>query len=165
MSTTRKVGEMILAGEPQPKQRPRCVFTGKHPRAITPPATEAAERLIAETYKEQNRDRPVEGAHGLELWLWFASAYGPSHRPDRMPDLDNLIKLVSDALNHIAWADDRQVTQIHAYLRRGVTDPHTTAVITTNAPQQISLIDEATEMSAEQYVKIRHRVTRRARQR
>lgn len=37
-------------------------------------------------------------------------------------DLDNRVKLVADALNKVAWADDKQVTEFHAYrkdVRRG----------------------------------------------
>jgi Holliday junction resolvase RusA-like endonuclease len=29
-------------------------------------------------------------------------------------DLDNMLKLVADALNGIAWHDDRQITRTHA---------------------------------------------------
>lgn len=28
------------------------------------------------------------------------------------PDIDNVVKLVQDALNHVAWKDDKQITQI-----------------------------------------------------
>ena len=30
-------------------------------------------------------------------------------------DLDNRVKLVADALNGVAWTDDRQVCEFHAY--------------------------------------------------
>lgn len=34
-------------------------------------------------------------------------------------DLDNLVKLVLDALNGLAWEDDRQVVTLRAHVLRG----------------------------------------------
>jgi Holliday junction resolvase RusA-like endonuclease len=37
-------------------------------------------------------------------------------KPDmQMPDLDNIVKLASDALNGLAWEDDRQIVSIEAH--------------------------------------------------
>ncbi len=40
------------------------------------------------------------------------------------PDVDNLVKLIKDALNGIAWVDDSQVIQVHA-TKSYSTDPRT----------------------------------------
>jgi len=37
------------------------------------------------------------------------------HRPARRGDLDNSIKVVLDAIKGIAFEDDKQVSEIHAY--------------------------------------------------
>lgn len=159
----RTIGRLQVDGEPQPKQRPRCVFAGKHPRAITPPATVAAEREIAEKYKEQNRGAVREAAFGLCVEMHFFSRYSAAVRPDRMPDLDNLVKLVSDALNGVAWVDDKQVDEIRATLKRGWDRPGLVVVITTEAPQQMMWVDEVAEMTAADYVRISKRLGGRKR--
>ena len=33
----------------------------------------------------------------------------PGARPTKKPDLDNIAKIILDALNHVAWQDDKQV--------------------------------------------------------
>jgi Holliday junction resolvase RusA-like endonuclease len=37
------------------------------------------------------------------------------YRPQRSGDLDNRLKVLGDALNGVAWSDDSQVVEIHAY--------------------------------------------------
>jgi Holliday junction resolvase RusA-like endonuclease len=47
-------------------------------------------------------------------FIWRAqSKRAPVARPSR-PDIDNCVKLVSDALNGVAWVDDAQVVEVHA---------------------------------------------------
>ena len=36
-------------------------------------------------------------------------------RPQRSGDLDNRLKCLLDSLNGIAWSDDGQIVEIHAY--------------------------------------------------
>lgn len=160
---SRLVGEATIPGEPQPKQRPRCapLRSGKV-RMFTPPATETAERAFAEHYKQQNQGRLRCGEDGLIVYLEFFSGYSRARRPDRMPDLDNLVKLL-DALNGIAWVDDKQIDQIRARVRRGALEPRTEIRVVSFAPEQARLIDETTEMSAEQFLVNRHKLMRRAR--
>jgi crossover junction endodeoxyribonuclease RusA len=49
----------------------------------------------------------LTGAVGLQLNFY---------RPQRRGDLDNRIKVLVDALQGIAYVDDSQVTELHAYL-------------------------------------------------
>jgi Holliday junction resolvase RusA-like endonuclease len=51
---------------------------------------------------------PLEGPVRLTLIVF---------RPRRAGDLSNRIKVLEDALNGIAYADDGQVVELHAYLR------------------------------------------------
>lgn len=37
------------------------------------------------------------------------------YRPTKQGDLDNRIKVLLDSLNGIAWGDDKQIVEIHAY--------------------------------------------------
>ena len=35
-------------------------------------------------------------------------------RPQTKPDIDNVVKVICDALNGLAYDDDRSITQLHA---------------------------------------------------
>lgn len=50
--------------------------------------------------------RPLEGPVALEVW-W--------HRARRAGDLDGRLKALCDALNGLAYRDDEQIEEIHAY--------------------------------------------------
>ncbi len=66
---------------------------------------------------------------------WYAKAAGTSHqagavgltlrfyRPERRGDLDNRIKVLLDALQGIAYADDAQVRELHCYLADDSANP------------------------------------------
>jgi len=91
---------------PVPKGRPRL---GRG-HAYTPAATRAYEEHIAWAYKEAGG--PLhEGL--LDVTMVFRAQRWPG-------DLDNLVKAVLDALNGIAWRDDRQIRELHAALETGV---------------------------------------------
>ena len=54
------------------------------------------------------------GAVGLQLNFY---------RPQRRGDLDNRIKVLVDALQGVAYANDKQVTELHAYLHDDKQNP------------------------------------------
>jgi crossover junction endodeoxyribonuclease RusA len=56
----------------------------------------------------------LTGAVGLQLNFY---------RPQRRGDLDNRIKVLVDALQGIAYVDDKQVTELHAYLHDDKQNP------------------------------------------
>ena len=39
--------------------------------------------------------------------------------PTKKPDADNVVKIICDALNDVAWADDAQITVLHFEKRYG----------------------------------------------
>jgi crossover junction endodeoxyribonuclease RusA len=57
---------------------------------------------------------PLSGAVALSIWLY---------RPRKTGDLDNRLKVLIDSLNGVAWNDDKQVVEIHAYLRDDKQNP------------------------------------------
>jgi Holliday junction resolvase RusA-like endonuclease len=89
-----------LEGEPQSKQRAR---RGKGRHVFTPESTVKREALVLAAFQNQVGKVEVDADHAFQLRLVF-------YRYERTKrDTDNLIKLVQDALNGHAYADDSQV--------------------------------------------------------
>ena len=97
--------EIRVAGPPVPKGRPR--FT--QGRVYTPKRTLDYETQIGWAWLETGAPR-FEGPVSVEIIV----REGKRHPAD----LDNYIKIVLDALNGLAWADDRQVERIDANITR-----------------------------------------------
>ena len=77
---------------------------------MTPKRTvRAEERLFAEFRLKYPQAKPYQCPVRLEAEFWT------SHRG--RPDLDNLLKLVLDSLNGVAYVDDAQVVESHATKR------------------------------------------------
>ena len=92
------VFDFDIPGEPVAKGRPR-VF-GHH--AVTPAKTRDAETLIRDQFHMcYPAAEPFED-DVLMVVLFYKGRHGK-------PDLDNLEKLVKDALNGLAYVDDQQV--------------------------------------------------------
>lgn len=92
------IAEFMVPGEPLPKARPRF---GKG-RAYTAKRTVLAENNIIDTFD-----------HACPLWepvIDDIALEVDFHRTNRRrADWDNLAKLLTDALNGIAYADDKQI--------------------------------------------------------
>lgn len=105
------------------KQRHR--LDRRNARMYTPTETLRAERAIATACREAMAEAGIQlmpfGPH--EPVILNVDAYRPlpESRPRRVrsepdtykPDADNEAKLVMDALNGLAWADDAQVVDLH----------------------------------------------------
>jgi Holliday junction resolvase RusA-like endonuclease len=106
--------QLIVPGNPAPKRRPRCGRHGAH----TDARTRAAENTIAWEWKNAYPGHePLAGMLGVSL-LFYENAKHPA-------DVDNMAKLVLDALNGVAWVDDRQIASLHATVYRDHPDPTT----------------------------------------
>jgi Holliday junction resolvase RusA-like endonuclease len=111
-----------IPGPMRGKGRPRFVrATG---RAYTPQETENAEAWVRQCAVQAGA-KPVEGPLALILCIFVdipaswskskrAQAIAGEVRPTNKPDLDNIIKLIGDSLNGIAWVDDKQIVEIKA---------------------------------------------------
>jgi crossover junction endodeoxyribonuclease RusA len=97
-----------LPGEPVCKGRPRMLRSGI---PYTDAKTREAEKSVGWAYRE------AAGAHGkpLQDQVQIGMLFCLGTR--RRKDLDNMIKLVMDALNGLAWNDDSQVVSIVATKR------------------------------------------------
>jgi len=113
----RLLSKFTVEGEPVPKARPR-VIVNRGARAFTPKTTvEAEQRTQQYCFVANPRLRPVEGLIGLKL-RFYVGGLGRG-------DLDNYIKLTSDALNHVAWHDDAQVVKLDAEIETFAARPRT----------------------------------------
>jgi crossover junction endodeoxyribonuclease RusA len=104
--------EFIVPGEPIPKGRPR--FVRGSGAIYTPKPTREAEAEVAACFAATHRD--IFGAD----WVvpdaerhWHVDCLFRV-KTLRRRDLDNLLKLVLDALNGVVWVDDSQVTYLTA---------------------------------------------------
>ena len=97
------------------KRRPRVTHRGGFAKIYTPAETVLEEKVIASVYKGELYTCPVR----LIVHTYKAL---PKSRPKRIererdtstPDIDNIIKAIMDALNGVAYKDDRQVVEVHA---------------------------------------------------
>ena len=130
---------LSIDGEPVAKDRPRAtVRTRKdgssYPHVYTPDRTSEAERIIWAHFKDRYPGmEPI--AEPFALTLRFFE--GP-RQAEKQQDLDNLQKLVLDALNGHAWVDDRLCEVLTAVVVRGAALPHTEIDIRTLSPSEIA---------------------------
>tara|TARA_Y100001963_G_C6725144_1_gene421070 strand:+ start:857 stop:1303 length:447 start_codon:yes stop_codon:yes gene_type:complete len=101
--------------KPTPKSRPRFVKSG---RVFTDKKTVAAEKTIGMMAKSAKSSDIWRFPIQLSLRFHFLPPKNfrgkiPSWRAKR-PDLDNLTKLVKDALNGVLWVDDSQIVKLDA---------------------------------------------------
>lgn len=122
---------IVIPGDAKGKQRPR--FSTQSGRAFTPSATRTREGIIASLAMDAMAGRPIITA-SVEMELtatlpmpksWpkkrQVAAMAGTERPAKKPDLDNIAKLVWDALNGIVYADDAQVVRLKATKVYGAT--------------------------------------------
>lgn len=133
-----------VAGKPVPKSRARVVTKGKRRFAYTPKKSREWETHVKEEagkYFERPFDWPVA------VDMIFYMPRPKSRRLDfwvpTTPDLDNLEKSVMDALNGVAYTDDRLVVVKHSskrYVQNGEPRVHVTV---TSMRDQRSLVEYA----------------------
>lgn len=111
-----------VLGEPQGKGRPRFARTGAYVRTYTPEGTAVYENMIRLEYRRQCNDYRFEGSVRVDVDAYYSVPKSASKkkslemlagtiRPTRKPDADNVMKVVADALNGIAYRDDTQIAE------------------------------------------------------
>ena len=105
-----------VPGDPVPKGRPRVAVTaaGKV-RPYTPKRTREYEDAIGNAWIGEG-PRPPQFSGAVRVSIRVRERVYPS-------DLDNYVKAVLDALNGLAWADDRQVEVLDATIERKQQEP------------------------------------------
>lgn len=110
--------QFTVEGQPKGKARPR--FGKGH--TYTPPETKAYEELIANTYKKETNYK-FNGEIKVVINAYYKIPENKPKkekilmvtnevRPQSKPDIDNICKGVLDALNKIAYDDDKQVVSL-----------------------------------------------------
>ena len=106
------------------KGRPRFARRGAHVATYTPDSTVAYEQAVQLAYQAAG-GRLHDGAVAVRITAHQAlppratkaqraAAERGEISPIRKPDLDNIVKIVLDALNGAAYRDDTQVLQLDA---------------------------------------------------
>ena len=120
-----------IMGEPFGKQRPRVVTTNGYARAYTPEKTIRYENKVLNAYLESVKDTPNEHIIPFEnepLFCTIQATFGLSKGDygkkglnkhgrnkldtyfcDKHLDSDNIAKVIQDALNGVAYKDDKQI--------------------------------------------------------
>ena len=109
---------ITIDGKPQPKERPK-VYNG---HGITPTRTRNYEAMIASLWLQKHYPT-LEGAIKVDIEFYYPIPQTWSKKkkeaaerfdivPTVRPDLDNLVKIVLDGLNGIAFEDDKQIALI-----------------------------------------------------
>ena len=111
---------LFIPGKPVAKARPRMTRNG---HVYTPQKTVDFEALVAQI-AAPHFPKPLTGPVKLTVWAVFeipksiSGARAWRERASRphtqSPDVDNVAKAVSDALNGIAYQDDRQIFELTA---------------------------------------------------
>lgn len=114
--------DFIVDGKPQGKQRPR--FSRISKTVYTPTKTAKYEKQIAKAYTESGgKCIPADCYVSVSVSAFFPvpKSYSKKKRedclerilrPDKKPDMDNILKVVLDALNEVAYEDDKQVVEL-----------------------------------------------------
>lgn len=113
--------ELMIPGKPMGKQRPRVMRNGI---TYTPKETVNYETLIKQLFAVGGHVGIFEGPLKMRVKAYFEiSKSTPKKniplmiqgqiRPTKKPDMDNIIKIIADALNGIAYHDDSQIVQAY----------------------------------------------------
>ena len=110
-------------GEPVGKGRPRFARRGGHVVTYTPDKTAEYEQEVRDAF------RAAAGYVWKKLEGYGIPASAGKRKqqamldgailPTKKPDADNVVKIICDALNDVAWADDTQITVLHFEKRYG----------------------------------------------
>lgn len=116
---------ITLTGPLKGKGRPRAATSKKTGKSFqyTPADTRKYEQQVAWEAKQailKTKWRVTRAPVRLDIYIWHKrpKALKKSEAdlpPCRVPDMDNIEKILMDALNTVVWKDDKQVVEKHTY--------------------------------------------------
>lgn len=111
---------VTVYGEPKGKGRPR--FNTKTGHAITPKDTVSYENLVKLEWQTAygTESFPKEAMLDMRIKAYYripksaskkkrAAMLAGEIRPTKKPDMDNVVKIIADSLNNLAYYDDTQI--------------------------------------------------------
>lgn len=135
-----KVRSFTVPGEPVGKARPRVTKRGI---TYTPRKTAEYERLVRLCYvSKAHCALPLKGPIAMSVEAVFGIPHSATkaerarresgmEAPQKKPDADNILKACADALNGLAYEDDKQICKAlvtKRYCRTG-EEPHVTITL------------------------------------
>jgi Holliday junction resolvase RusA-like endonuclease len=113
----------VIPGRVGGKGRPRATAIGGHARMYTPAKTVSMEAMVrgfgaAAMCGGALMDGPLHLAVVVSLERpasWSKRKRAETPIPTGKPDLDNVVKLIGDALNGVVWRDDSQIASLHIH--------------------------------------------------
>lgn len=112
--------KFTILGEPKGKGRPR--FNTRTGHAVTPKDTVNYETLVHMEYLAQceNLRFPDDAMLDMRILAYYSIPKSKSKkvkaqmvaneiRPTKKPDMDNVVKIIADSLNQVAYKDDTQI--------------------------------------------------------
>lgn len=105
---TELIAAFEIVGEPVSKGRPRFAMVNGRPRTYTPNETVQAERVVADAFRAAAPSYTPEPGFVYSLHAMFHMG------TLRHKDTDNMLKLIMDALNGVAYSDDHELVEIYA---------------------------------------------------
>lgn len=110
---------LTVPGVPVPKGRPRMTREG---HTYTPKRTREYEETVGWAWRSlQPCPEPFAGDVAVSIDVYEGG---------RAADVDNYAKAILDALNTLAWADDRQVVDVAARVHRKAAEPRVVVTVT-----------------------------------
>lgn len=100
------IARFEVRGEPISKARARFTNKGGKTRSYTPERTRDGEKAVGSAFQNVAPGHEPDGSNAYAVDAVFYN--GTRQRRD----VDNMLKLILDGLNGIAWADDNQVTEV-----------------------------------------------------
>jgi len=110
--------KFTVYAEPKAKGRPRFARKKNFVMAYTDKKTKDAEKEFIDKSEKFKPVHPIEGAVAVKLTFIKEK---PKAYPKKVkywtkkPDIENLAKLVLDAMNEIFWVDDSQIVAISTF--------------------------------------------------
>lgn len=139
---------ITVPGEPVGKERPR--YSSKSGTMYTPSTTLRYEKLVAMIYRAScgNMKFPADRPLDMRIQAFLSvpkSDTGPVRlrklggmiRPTKKPDWDNIGKIVTDALNGVAYHDDAQI--VDAQVRKFYSKDPRVEIIIQDIPERTEL--------------------------
>lgn len=114
--------EFTVAGDPVGQGRPRFARQGKFVHTYDPPKSREYKAKVAQSFQQAYMGKPLTKPVKITIRAVFGvpKSYSKARTkacleglewPTKKPDADNIEKGVYDALNGLAYEDDKQIVQ------------------------------------------------------